>query len=293
MSESGAAGMATRGEEALAAAYAEAAAQLRAADRELFLLALVAPLPVRPALFALFAFFAEIALIGRRSGEALPGEIRLQWWAEVLSGERAQDAAASPLAIALADAITRANLPVAPFQAMIEARRFDLYNDPMSDWPTCETYCAETYAALIRLQGLVLGGAISGEIAGHLGMAYGLSRLLRSFAGDAARTRLFLPRAVFEHHGVALADVFDGRQTPGLARALTEIVNRACDHAEAAAGALHGAGRAGRRGAGALVLARIALARFSPQEAFALPAAPADVLTLARLLLFQSFGLAR
>ena len=33
--------------------------------------------------------------------EPLPGEIRLQWWTDVLSGERREEASANPVAAAL------------------------------------------------------------------------------------------------------------------------------------------------------------------------------------------------
>ena len=42
----------------------------------------------RGPLFALYAFNAEIASVRDRAREPMPGEIRLQWWRDVLNGER-------------------------------------------------------------------------------------------------------------------------------------------------------------------------------------------------------------
>jgi len=280
--------------ETLAAAYAETAKQLRAADRELYLLALCAPITRRPALFALSGFFAEVAALCRRAREPLPAEIRLQWWHDVLAGERPGEAEAAPLARALCAALGRHALPAEPLRAMLEARRFALYNDPMPDWIACETYCAETYATLLRLQGLVLGLPAAGAgLTGHLGMAYGLSRLLRDFAGDAGRGRLFLPASVFAAHGLSAQAVFEGQDSPAMRAALGEIAARAEIHAAAAHVSLIEGGRNVRIAASALVLARMALARCRTamaRNAFAVAIEPPDLVKLARMTLFQATG---
>ena len=46
-----------------------------------------------------------------RVREPMPGEIRLQWWRDVLNGERAGEAAANPVAAALIETIARFALP--------------------------------------------------------------------------------------------------------------------------------------------------------------------------------------
>ncbi len=58
------------------------------ADRDRFLASLFAPAEHRGALHALYAFNVEIARVREVAREPLPGEIRLQWWSEVVDGER-------------------------------------------------------------------------------------------------------------------------------------------------------------------------------------------------------------
>lgn len=58
--------------------------QLRSADPDRYLSTLYAPEDKRAALTALYAFNAGIASIRDRIREALPGEVRLQWWRDVL-----------------------------------------------------------------------------------------------------------------------------------------------------------------------------------------------------------------
>ena len=77
------------------------AALVREVDRDRYLAALFAPDDRRSALFALYAFNIEISRTRDLAREPMPGEIRLQWWREVLEGERADEAKANPVAASL------------------------------------------------------------------------------------------------------------------------------------------------------------------------------------------------
>src|SRR3989304_4664298 len=81
--------------------FEHCAALVREADRDRYLATLFAPADRRDALFALYAFNAELARGRGGAREPLPGEIRLQWWREVLNGERDGEAAAHPVAAAV------------------------------------------------------------------------------------------------------------------------------------------------------------------------------------------------
>src|SRR5512140_2160659 len=111
--------------------FEHCAALVREADRDRYLATLFAPAERRDALFALYAFNAEIARVRDVAREPLPGEIRLQWWREVLNGERDGEAAAHPVAAALRETLARYQLPSEQLLNLIEAHSFDLYNDPM------------------------------------------------------------------------------------------------------------------------------------------------------------------
>ncbi len=63
--------------------------------------------------------------------DPLPGEVRLQWWRDLLSGEERGDSGGNPVAAALLDTMRRFRLPAAPLVGLIDARIFDLYDDPM------------------------------------------------------------------------------------------------------------------------------------------------------------------
>src|SRR5437763_4440320 len=102
---------------------------LRAADKNRYLATLFAPADKRGPLFALYAFAHEIATVRDRAREPMPGEIRLQWWRDVLNGERGEEASANPVAAALMQTLARFALPAARPIDLIEAHAFDLSDD--------------------------------------------------------------------------------------------------------------------------------------------------------------------
>src|SRR5947209_18144618 len=111
--------------------YRHCEALVRVADKDRFLATLFAPAEKRGPLFALYAFNVEIASVRERARDPMPGEIRLQWWRDVISGERADQAAANPIAAALIETVGQFSLPRERLLDLIEAHAFDLYDDPM------------------------------------------------------------------------------------------------------------------------------------------------------------------
>src|SRR3984957_14340804 len=145
-------------------AFAYCAELVRAADRDRFLSSLFAPAEHRAALHALYAFNVEVARVREVAREPLPGEIRLQWWSEVLRGERAEEASANPVASALLAVIERHRLAATKLTALIDARCFDLYDDPMARLADLEAYARNTSSALIALAAPILAGGEAGAI---------------------------------------------------------------------------------------------------------------------------------
>ena len=82
-------------------AFAHCEALVRAADKDRFLASLFAPAEHRAALLALYAFNIEVSRVREAVREPLPGEIRLQWWSDVLGGQGRGEVAANPVAAAL------------------------------------------------------------------------------------------------------------------------------------------------------------------------------------------------
>ena len=78
-------------------------------------------------MIALYAFDHEIARAPRAVSNALMGEIRLAWWAEVLDEIfEGRPVRHHPVAQALAGAVGRRGLPRAPLEGLIDARYAEL-----------------------------------------------------------------------------------------------------------------------------------------------------------------------
>ena len=135
------------------------------------------------------------------------------------------------------EAIVRFRLPRPALVGLIEARTFDLYDDPMPSLADLEGYCGETSSALIRLASLVLAGGTdpgAADAAGHAGVAYAIVGLLRAFPWHARQGRLYVPADVLGRFGVSREAVVSGRGGPGLAGALAEMRGLARRHLDAA-----------------------------------------------------------
>ncbi len=211
---------------ATSSGYAYCASLLRDHDRDSWLAALFVPEAKRRYIHALYAFAYEIARVRDIVSEPRLGEIRLQWWREVLEGERAGEAAQNPACAALLDTFAVWRLPASALTGLIEAHRFDLYSDPMPTMNDLEGYCGETCSSLFLLTTLILSEGAGNEAAdacGHAGVAFALTSLLRRLPWHIARGQCFLPKDVLDHHGVSVGDAAAGKLSAGLLQALSEL----------------------------------------------------------------------
>ncbi|WP_428030343.1 phytoene/squalene synthase family protein [Ancylobacter sp.] len=219
------------------------AALVRDLDRDRYVADLFAPAERRGALFALHAFNVEVSRVREAITSPMAGEVRLQWWQEALDGGARGDVRANPVAAALLDTIDAHRLPRASLTALLDARIFDLYDDPMPTVNDLEGYAGETSSALIRLATLVLSpqaGAASAEAAGHAGVAYAVTGLLRAFPVHARRGQCYVPLDLLKAHGLTREDAVSGRASPALQAALGDLRALARRHYEAAMKALAG-----------------------------------------------------
>lgn len=206
------------------------AALVREGDRDRYLAALFAPVEKRDSLFALYAFDVEISRVRELAREPMPAEIRLQWWREVVMGERASEAAANPVAAALLEVISRHPLTSERLVELIEAHRFDIYNEPMTSVDELNLYASRTAGAIFELAARILAddtGAAIGSLAAEAANARTIASVLAQLPLHASRRQLFIPIELLKHYQADPEDIFSLRATPELRAALAELRLRA------------------------------------------------------------------
>jgi len=210
---------------------------LRETDRDRYLACLLSPEDKRGALASLYAFNAEIARVRDVVREPLPGEIRLQWWRDLLEGGAAGDTGGNPLAAGLLETIERYRLPRQTLVAMTEARIFDLYDDAMPDQTALEGYSGETASALIQLAGLVLSpeDAIqSADAAGHAGVAQSIAGLLMLLPIHNRRRQIYVPLDILSATGLDRDTFLAGEDKARISAAIEVFSGLGLEHLQKA-----------------------------------------------------------
>jgi phytoene synthase len=190
----------------------------------------------RRPILAIYAFNIEITRVRGQVSQPLPGEMRLQWWTDLLSGRNHGGVEGNPVAAELLWTIRTWRLPVERLEQLIVEHEFDLYNDPMPSLSALEGYANDTDAALFACCAriLVRPSEVIDHVARHAGLAYGMIDVINRLPQDTARRQLFLPQQFLQQHGSSVEEVFAGRQTPQARAAVDQLVGEASKHLKTA-----------------------------------------------------------
>lgn len=208
--------------------------QVRRYDPDRFLTGLYAPAERRDGLMALYAFNLEVAKVRETVSEPMLGQIRLQWWREAIEeayGEGAvrRHAVVEPLAAAIrVRGISRAHL-----ERIIDARAFDLDDDPPETVAALCGYAANTSSALMQAALEVLGAADSRDAvtaAHHAGIAWAIVGLIRAMPHHLRQRRLYLPQDIEAETGLDRRSMLELHNSPALETAIANLADIA--HAE-------------------------------------------------------------
>ena len=214
-------------------AYAHCERLVETADKDRFLATLFAQAERRRHLHALYAFNIEISRVREAAHNTLPGEMRIQWWRDVVNGRGYGDVKSNPVATALLDTMATFRLPAALLLDLLDARSFDLYVDPMPNMAEFEIYARATSSSLIELAAAVLVGGPDPalvEPARHAGMAYAIAGLVAALPIHAVRRQLYLPLDLLDRHKVDRDEIFAIQTSPALRAALAEMRELALAH---------------------------------------------------------------
>jgi len=201
---------------------------------------LFVPAAERRALLALYAFNVEICRVQAQVSQPLAGEMRLQWWSDMLRGQGHGGVEGNPVAAELLRAVRAFPLSTERLLRLIEEHQFDLYNDPMPTLAALEGYLNDTSSALFSLAAAVIEPS-SNEVehlARHAGLAQGMMQVLASLPLHASQRRLFLPLHILADHGSGAEEVFARSQTPQLRAAVDDVLGEARAHLKTALGLL-------------------------------------------------------
>ncbi|HLX15954.1 MAG TPA: phytoene/squalene synthase family protein [Bradyrhizobium sp.] len=209
---------------------------VRSRDFARYASTLFVPGPERRALLALYAFNVEVSRVHVQVSQPLPGEMRLQWWSDMLAGKSHGGAEGNPVALELLLAIRTWRLPVERLSRLIDEHQFDLYNDPMPTMAALESYINDTSSALFSLAAAVLGQSFAEieHLARHAGLAQGLTQIMVLLPLDASRRQLFVPQQVLANHGCGIEDVFAAKETPNVRAAVDKVLGEAREHLKTA-----------------------------------------------------------
>lgn len=170
-------------------------------DPDRFLTALFASPAKRDTLLLLYAFNHELARAREVVSEPMLALIRLQWWREVVEGERKRHEIATPLS----DALAAGHLARGDLLEMIDARERET-EPSMPDHAAFLRYLDGTAGTLAVAAARWLG-ASEPEQARPFGRAYGMAGQLRSVATLASQGRCQLPEDLLAAQGLCVHDV--------------------------------------------------------------------------------------
>lgn len=197
------------------------AALVEQGDPVRFVAAMAAPVAARRVLFPLYAFNLQVARAPWVTQEPMIAEMRLQWWRDALA-EIAADAAPRrhEVVTPLADILDTEGATL--LDALIEARRWDVYKDPFRDQIHFERYLTRTTGNLIWVAARALGaGDVAKDPVRGFGRATGLARFLQAVRALEASGRIPLvdgrPETIAALARSALADA---RTRAGMRRAV-------------------------------------------------------------------------
>jgi phytoene synthase len=201
-------------------------AQVETYDRDRYTLTLAAQAGHRPALWALYAFNHEIAKTREVTRDVHAGHIRLAWWRDRIGSFYASaPMPAHDVARALGDAIHTYNLTCASFDALLDGRMYDLGGDIPASLEGLVAYADATNTPLLDLTAQVLGVPVPE----HLGIAWGLTGIIRALPWHAKQNKCFLPMPMLYDLGLMPEQFHHLKSSPALSAAVKQIAGLAQD----------------------------------------------------------------
>lgn len=213
----------------------ECASLVRREEHDRYLTVLYAGAADQPVLFALYAFHNEIAKIRDVVSDPILGEMRLEWWRQSVEGLFEGEARQHEVVLALQGPVEQEMIERNDLDALIDARAADLYDEQPATLEVLEAYLRATSGGIQKLAVKMLGGGEVARQAGEaVGLAWGLTGIMRALPYHVAQNRIYIPRAMMEAAGLIDPARPEGEQKAALAEILRALDARARAHIAAA-----------------------------------------------------------
>lgn len=200
-------------------------------DYDRFMATLFVHRHARPVLWTLLAFNAEVARTREVVSEPMIGQIRLQWWREVIDMALAGGPVREhPVVKPLTWAIREQRLEPALLLDMIEARERDLDPAPLADKAALTDYVEGTAGSLSVAMARAINGGdrpLADGAAGALGRGWALVGVLRSARFHAGRGQQLIPKSLLDAAGAGPRDLLNGRASDGVRAAVRQVAEMA------------------------------------------------------------------
>ena len=207
---------------------------VRQYDYDRFITSLFARGRLRDRLHILYAFNTEIARIRETVSEPLIGQMRLQWWRDVLTALEQGESPPKghPVAEPLADLIQVADLSFSHFHTLLTARELDVEEEPIESFTGLVDYCHDTSSSLflLALECLNVSEETTVEATRSLGVAWALTGMARSVRHYALAGHVLLPADMMREEDLTLQDLQSPKTSTKAVPAITKLVDAARDH---------------------------------------------------------------
>lgn len=191
------------------------------------------PKEKRVGMSALYAFCREVDDVADEEG--VPADERrtrlAAWRADIRAACEGRNPK-FPVNRELQPFIALHRMPFALFDELIRGVEMDLDVLRYETWDELEHYCYRV-ASVVGLLSIEIFGYTNptcGDYAIHLGKALQLTNILRDVGNDAARGRIYLPRAELERHQVTEEEILNGEFSSRFRNLAQAIASRARHH---------------------------------------------------------------
>ena len=199
---------------------------VKASDLDRYLSTLLANPDRQRALFAIYALDAELCGIAGQVSEPTLGEIRLQWWRDVIDDIYAGISEHNPVARELLWVVNQCDLPKELFFQLIDARQSDLYQTPMQTLQDLKNYLHNTSAIVTDLAARILIGNDVLEIGANIekaGFVHGLGKQLFELPARINRKQCFVPLELLAQHGLNESHLLAREYSPDMQQVISTL----------------------------------------------------------------------